>query len=105
MRVISCMAMNPETDNLTPRLLYPLNEKFIIYSNRTYIGCKWYGFNDPQSRISKYVWRAGTSKGSDDIIAPTDGHHLQEAFIFDLTYNLPLNVKIYCTVRAYNNAG
>ncbi|XP_053401094.1 uncharacterized protein LOC123523194 isoform X2 [Mercenaria mercenaria] len=71
----------------------------------TYIGCKWYGFNDPQSQINKYVWRAGTSKGADDIVTATDCHNLEEAFIFDLPNNLPQNNRIFCTVRAYNNAG
>ncbi|XP_053398947.1 uncharacterized protein LOC128556937 [Mercenaria mercenaria] len=78
-------------------------------SSRNYLGCKWHGFTDPQSGISHYVWRVGTTKGDDNILPATEVHQHREAFIFDLqsehgTY-LPKDVRIYCTVRAYNRAG
>ncbi|XP_053400999.1 uncharacterized protein LOC128557566 [Mercenaria mercenaria] len=77
--------------------------------SRNYIGCKWHGFTDPQSGISHYVWRVGTTKGGDNILPATEVHKHGKAFIFDLhseygTY-LPKGVRIYCTVRAYNRAG
>jgi hypothetical protein len=76
---------------------------------RNYIGCEWDSFTDPQSDISHYVWRVGTTKGGDDILPAEDVHRHEEAFIFDLQSEykkiLPKGVRIYCTVRAYNKAG
>ena len=78
--------------------------------HRDFIGCKWYGFNDPQSGISHYVWRVGTRKGSDDIIPATEVFTHEQAFIFDIYseygFYLPTNgTRMFCTIRAYNQAG
>ena len=76
---------------------------------RSHIGCKWYGFTDPQSGMDSYVWRLGTITGSDDLIPATDVHHMEEAFVVDTTtvlgFQLPIGQPLFCTVRGYNKAG
>lgn len=72
---------------------------------RTYISAKWYGFDDPQSGLQKYEWRAGTSIGGDDIVSPTELHLTEVLALNDLSLTLPVNQKIYLTIRAYNRAG
>ncbi|XP_060580924.1 uncharacterized protein LOC132737608 [Ruditapes philippinarum] len=99
----------------TPPVKGIVNDGLLDYdiqyqSSRNYIGCKWYGFTDPQSGISHYVWRVGTVKGGDNILTATEVHKHELAFIFNLhseySIYLPSNgTRIYCTVRAYNLAG
>jgi hypothetical protein len=75
---------------------------------RTYISAKWYGFDDPQSGLEKYVWRAGTVQGGDDIVPAIQLHLTQTAALIsssNFLLSLPVNQKIYITVRAYNKAG
>ncbi|XP_063399976.1 uncharacterized protein LOC134684607 [Mytilus trossulus] len=74
-------------------------------SLRSYISAKWYGFQDPQSGIEKYVWRAGTTKGGDDVMAPVELHITQVAAVPNLSPLLPVEKTIYITVRVYNRAG
>ncbi|CAC5414424.1 unnamed protein product [Mytilus coruscus] len=74
-------------------------------SLRSYISAKWYGFQDPQSGIEKYVWRAGTTNDGDDVMAPVELHITQVAAVPNLSPLLPVGKTIYITVRAYNRAG
>ncbi|WAR06111.1 hypothetical protein MAR_021480 [Mya arenaria] len=78
-------------------------------ASRTHVGCKWFGFSDPQSGLSHYVWRLGTMKGGDDIVSATNVHNHEIAYIFDVQSHagnlLPVGKLVYCTVRAYNKAG
>ncbi|WAR04893.1 hypothetical protein MAR_020262 [Mya arenaria] len=78
-------------------------------ASRTHVGCKWFGFSDPQSGLSHYVWRLGTLKGGDDIVSATNVHNHEIAYIVDVQSHsgalLPVGRLIYCTVRAYNKAG
>ncbi|WAR05117.1 hypothetical protein MAR_020486 [Mya arenaria] len=78
-------------------------------ASRTHVGCKWFGFSDPQSGLSHYVWRLGTLKGGDDIVSATNVHNHEIAYIIDVQSHsgslLPVGRPIYCTVRAYNKAG
>ncbi|CAC5370733.1 unnamed protein product [Mytilus coruscus] len=73
-----------------------------------YLSAKWYGFDDPQSGLQKYVWRAGLNPGYDDIVSPIELHLTETAALLNSTsYNLdlPVNKRIFLTVRAYNKAG
>ncbi|XP_060604506.1 uncharacterized protein LOC132757271 [Ruditapes philippinarum] len=87
----------------------PFETELQYQASRNYIGCEWDSFTDPQSDISHYVWRVGTTKGGDNILPAKDVHRHEEAFIFDLhseyKKTLPKGVRIFCTVRAYNRAG
>ncbi|WAR05722.1 hypothetical protein MAR_021091 [Mya arenaria] len=78
-------------------------------ASRTHVGCKWFGFSDPQSGLSHYVWRLGTFKGGDDIVSATNVHNHEIAYIVDVQSHsgtlLPVGKLVYCTVRAYNKAG
>ncbi|CAG2222618.1 unnamed protein product [Mytilus edulis] len=74
-------------------------------SMTTYISAKWYGFDDPQSGLEKYVWMAGTTKGGTDIIPATVLHLTETAAIYNTSLGLPLNQRIFVTVRAYNKVG
>ena len=82
--------------------------QWFISKYRTYISAKWYGFDDPQSGLEKYVWRAGTVLGGDNIVPATQLHLTQTAALINSSnflLALPVNQKIYITVRAYNKAG
>ncbi|CAG2247188.1 unnamed protein product [Mytilus edulis] len=73
-----------------------------------YLSAKWYGFDDPQSGLQKYVWRAGLKPGYGDIVSPIELHLTETATLLNSTsYNLdlPVNKRIFVTVRAYNKAG
>ncbi|CAG2233138.1 unnamed protein product [Mytilus edulis] len=73
-----------------------------------YISAKWYGFDDPQSGLKKYVWRAGTKPGYDDIVPPIQLHLTETAALLNSTnfnLDLPLNKRVYVTIRTYNKAG
>lgn len=69
------------------------------------MGAKWYGFVDPQSGLDRYVWWAGTTKGGSEVLAPREIHLTEVATAVNFTSELPLNKRIYITVRAYNKAG
>jgi hypothetical protein len=72
---------------------------------RTFISAKWYGFEDPQSGLDRFVWRAGTTKGGNDIISETELHLTETVSLSNTTLGLPVNKRIYVTIRAYNKAG
>lgn len=76
---------------------------------RKVVACKWYGFNDPQSSISHYEWRLGTTRGGDEIFSNRDVHKSLQGVLpdYEMTTGqlLPINTRIFCTVRAYNKAG
>ncbi|XP_070570802.1 uncharacterized protein [Ptychodera flava] len=74
-------------------------------ASRTSIAAHWYGFNDPQSMLSHYEWRAGTTQGGDDIVQNTKLHLTEKVFISQLSQSLPVNTVIYITLRSVNKAG
>ncbi|XP_006818250.2 uncharacterized protein LOC102804779, partial [Saccoglossus kowalevskii] len=74
-------------------------------TSRSTMAAHWYGFHDPQSQISHYEWRAGTTVGGEEIVPPTTLHLTEKVFISHMSKDLPLNTMIYVTVRAYNKAG
>ena len=73
--------------------------------DRNYLAAKWYGFVDSQSGIDVYVIRVGTSHGSGDIMSSTVVTETDAIFMTYLSDLIPLNRRIYITVRAYNKAG
>ncbi|XP_033751510.1 LOW QUALITY PROTEIN: uncharacterized protein LOC117335547 [Pecten maximus] len=73
-------------------------------ATQTYIGAKWYGFSDPQCGLDHYEWWAGTTQGTDDVMAK-ETLHLSEVATNPTISRLPLGKPIYITVRAYNKAG
>ncbi|XP_076075248.1 uncharacterized protein LOC143046131 isoform X2 [Mytilus galloprovincialis] len=74
-------------------------------STRNYITAKWFGFVDSQSGIDHFVIRAGTSKGSSDVYPPTSLTSFDMVLLTALPNQLPLNHRIYISIRAYNKAG
>ncbi|XP_021364672.1 uncharacterized protein LOC110457646 [Mizuhopecten yessoensis] len=73
--------------------------------HRSTLSTTWYGFGDAHSDLRNYVVRAGTSRWSDDIMAPKECH-LSEALVNNLLPALlPVGKYIFVTVRAYNKAG
>ena len=81
----------------------------ICYIFRQLIGAKWFGFTDPQSGLSHFTWRVGTAPLGDDIVSSREVHLNEIAVIPDtlqtLYMNLPVNRKLFSTIRAYNKAG
>ncbi|XP_076086914.1 uncharacterized protein LOC143057491 [Mytilus galloprovincialis] len=76
-------------------------------SLRSYVSATWRGFNDPQSGLDKYSFRVGTLLGGDDIISKSE-LPLTDIAVFSntsITDEIPTNIRIYITVRAYNKAG
>nr|XP_034332757.1 uncharacterized protein LOC105327902 isoform X2 [Crassostrea gigas] len=81
------------------------SEDIEYQSIRNWIGAKWYGFSDPQSGISHYVWWAGTTPGGKDILQEKSVHLVETATAYNFSQGLPESKRIYVTVRAYNKAG
>ncbi|XP_046570952.1 uncharacterized protein LOC124279188 [Haliotis rubra] len=75
-------------------------------ASRTFLGCKWRGFQDPESVLDHYEWRVGTTPGGGEILEPTNAG-LEEAIFHTLSRDdqLPVGPTLYTTVRAYNKAG
>ncbi|XP_071082513.1 uncharacterized protein [Haliotis cracherodii] len=75
-------------------------------ASRTFLGCKWRGFQDPESGLDHYEWRVGTTPEGDEILAATNAA-LEEAIFHTLSrdHQLPVGQTLYTTVRAYNKAG
>ncbi|XP_071084119.1 uncharacterized protein [Haliotis cracherodii] len=75
-------------------------------ASRTFIGCKWRGFHDPESGVGHYEWRVGTTPGGDEILAARNAA-LEEVIFHTMSRDqqLPVGRKIYTTVRAFNKAG
>ncbi len=73
---------------------------------RTFLGCKWYGFQDAESGLDHYEWWVGTSEGGAEILT-TQQAGLEEVsyHILSSSDQLPVQQKLYVTVRAYNKAG
>ncbi|CAH1242187.1 Hypp6494 [Branchiostoma lanceolatum] len=73
-----------------------------IASSNT-LAAHWYGFTDPHSGLSHYEWRAGTTKGGDDIMSVKKLHLTDVAIATNVS--LPEKTAIYVTVTAYNHVG
>ncbi|XP_071964161.1 uncharacterized protein [Antedon mediterranea] len=73
-------------------------------NSRRILEAHWWGFNDPHSGLSHFEWWAGTTPGGNDILA-LQTHHLSEIVFTTLNFDLPLNTKIFVTVKAYNKVG
>uniref|UniRef100_A0ABM0M5T3 Uncharacterized protein LOC102801709 n=1 Tax=Saccoglossus kowalevskii TaxID=10224 RepID=A0ABM0M5T3_SACKO len=71
-------------------------------TSRSTMAAHWYGFHDPQSQISHYEWRAGTTVGGEEIVPPTTLHLTEKVFISQMSQDLPLNTMIYVTVIKSN---
>ncbi|KAI8485722.1 hypothetical protein Bbelb_365560, partial [Branchiostoma belcheri] len=67
------------------------------------LAARWYGFTDPHSELSHYEWRAGTTKGGDDILSVRKLHLTDVAIATNVS--LPENTAVYVTVTAYNRVG
>ncbi|XP_061193435.1 uncharacterized protein LOC133201664 [Saccostrea echinata] len=74
-------------------------------SIKNWIGVNWFGFNDPQSGLSHYVWWAGTTPGGKEILLEREVHLTQIATAYNITPHLRTGPRVYVTVRAYNKAG
>ncbi|XP_071954211.1 uncharacterized protein [Antedon mediterranea] len=73
-------------------------------NSRRVLEAHWWGFNDPHSGLSNFEWWAGTTPGGSDIL-DVRTHHLSESAFTTLNFDLPLNTKIFVTVKAYNKVG
>ncbi|XP_067663316.1 uncharacterized protein [Haliotis asinina] len=75
-------------------------------ATRTFIGCKWRGFSDPESGLDHYEWRVGTNPGAGDILSARTAA-LREVIFHTLKRHqqLPLGRTLYITIRAFNKAG
>ncbi|XP_046562884.1 uncharacterized protein LOC124271767 [Haliotis rubra] len=75
-------------------------------ATRTFIGCKWRGFSDPESGLDYYEWRVGTKPGADDILSARTAA-LGEVIFHTLPHDqqLPVGRTLYNTIRAFNKAG
>ncbi|XP_067684738.1 uncharacterized protein [Haliotis asinina] len=82
------------------------DEDIQYQASRTFLGCKWQGFQDPESGLDHYEWRVGTAPGGGEILEPTNAG-LEEVIFHTLSrdHQLPVGQTLYTTVRAYNKAG
>ncbi|XP_078664145.1 uncharacterized protein LOC144907216 [Branchiostoma floridae x Branchiostoma belcheri] len=67
------------------------------------LAAHWYGFTDPHSGLSHYEWRAGTTKGGEDILSVRKLHLTDVAIATNVS--LPEKTTVYVTVTAYNRVG
>ncbi|XP_046557202.1 uncharacterized protein LOC124266452 [Haliotis rubra] len=75
-------------------------------ATRTFMGCKWRGFHDPESGLDHYEWRVGTTPGGDEILAARNAALEEVIFhIFPRDQQLPVGQMIYSTVRAFTKGG
>ncbi|XP_046572499.1 uncharacterized protein LOC124280570 isoform X2 [Haliotis rubra] len=75
-------------------------------ATRTFMGCKWRGFHDPESGLDHYGWRVGTTPGGDEILAARNAALEEGIFhIFPRDQQLPVGHMIYSTIRAFNKGG
>ncbi|XP_046345841.2 uncharacterized protein LOC124126446 [Haliotis rufescens] len=75
-------------------------------ASRTFLGCKWHGFQDAQSGLDFYEWRLGTTPGGDDILTPRYAALEEVAFLtLTNTTTMPTGREMFCTVRVYDKAG
>ncbi|XP_053405466.1 uncharacterized protein LOC128558962 [Mercenaria mercenaria] len=75
--------------------------KFI--PQRTSVHIQWMGFEDPQSDINHYEYCVGTNPYSCDIFPLSSG--LLQSHIIRTGLNLPVGLKLYAVVKAFNWAG
>ncbi|XP_067670393.1 uncharacterized protein [Haliotis asinina] len=64
--------------------------------------CYWSGFDDPHSGLSSFQVSLGTQPYLDDVQAET---HVGLGTEMSWTGDLPLGVKLYCSVKACNHVG
>ncbi|XP_067663255.1 uncharacterized protein [Haliotis asinina] len=75
-------------------------------ATRTFIGCKWRGFSDPESGLDHYEWRIGTNPGADDILKARTAAVGEVIFhTLKRDQQLPVGRTLYSTIRAFNKAG
>ena len=84
---------------MLPRELF-----YYFFFNRSTLSAHWINFHDPESGLLYMEWRAGTSPGQSDILAPTRLHVTNEVSS-KLTQHLPLHKKVYVTLKVFNKAG
>ena len=71
---------------------------------RSTLSAHWLNFHDPESGLLYMEWRAGTSPGQSDVLAPTR-LHVTEEVTKTLSQSLPLGKKVYVTLKVFNKAG
>ncbi|XP_071079258.1 uncharacterized protein [Haliotis cracherodii] len=75
-------------------------------ASRTFLGCKWYGFQDTESGLDFYEWQVGTTPGGNDILSSQHAALEEVAFhTLNESQLLPVGKRMYITVRAFNKAG
>ncbi|XP_046571088.1 LOW QUALITY PROTEIN: uncharacterized protein LOC124279320 [Haliotis rubra] len=75
-------------------------------ASRTFLGCKWHGFQDTESGLDHYEWQVGTTPGDSDIFLSQHAALKEMAFLtLNESQMLPIGKKMYITVRAFNKAG
>ncbi|XP_071088930.1 uncharacterized protein [Haliotis cracherodii] len=73
---------------------------------RTFLGCKWRGFYDPESGLDHYEWHVGITPGGDEILASRNAAMEEVIFhILSRDQQLPVGQMIYTTVRCFNKGG
>ncbi|KAK2161993.1 hypothetical protein NP493_1549g00025 [Ridgeia piscesae] len=86
-------------------MLDGLSDKDIEHqSSRTTLSAHWLNFHDPESGLLYLEWRAGTTPGQSDILAPTRLHVTDRATT-TLTDRLPVGKTVYVTLKVVNKAG
>ncbi|XP_046571086.1 uncharacterized protein LOC124279318 [Haliotis rubra] len=75
-------------------------------ASRTFLGCKWHGFQDTESGLDHYEWQVGTTPGDNDILSSQHAALKEVAFLtLNESQMLPIGNKMYITVTAFNRAG
>ena len=69
------------------------------------ISAHWMGFHDVQSSIRNFIYYAGSSPNTSDLIPPTSLPADHTSFVLPLDLPLSSGSRVYSTLVAYNRAG
>nr|XP_006820035.1 PREDICTED: uncharacterized protein LOC102804825 [Saccoglossus kowalevskii] len=83
----------------------PSGKDWQYQASRKRLAAHWYNFHDYHSKLSHYEWRAGVTRGGDDIVSSTPLHITESLYVPLLESLLPQNATIYTTIKAYDNIG
>uniref|UniRef100_A0ABM0GTS6 Uncharacterized protein LOC100370115 n=1 Tax=Saccoglossus kowalevskii TaxID=10224 RepID=A0ABM0GTS6_SACKO len=83
----------------------PSGEDWQYQASMKRLAAHWYNFHDYHSKLSHYEWRAGVTRGGDDIVRSTPLHITESLYVPQLESLMPQNATIYTTIKAYDSIG
>ena len=76
-----------------------------VFSTRYVVSARWTGFHDTQSSLRHFLFFAGTSRNSSDIVSPVTLPATRTWHVQLLATPLAEGTRVFVTVVAYNGIG